>query len=640
MAAPRRDRDAILAVAGLLLALAAVYRAEPFDSLRGTLLPVALVALTTLAANLLGEGLARSLGIAAAAGERVIAGLFLLSLWPVVIGSFGGLSAPLLLLPAAALPLFALKRVGPLLREDAESLLGEFHSGGSFLVALRALVLMAVAWGLLSVLVPPAGLDAPSYHLGLPLQYLLGNSVRPPDTMGYYLYWQQFEMLVLPLVAADSSGIAANLLGFVLFVSLLGAVGRLGGETGSAGRWAAVAVVAASPLVLLLLAYTKNDLFALAGVAAAARVLLRPGREEETSRGSAVWMGLLLGGALAVKPSAAFAALPLFLGALLVLRRNARAQVALVLATALLPAYWIARNLAWTGSSPLPPNIAAMVAPPAWIELLWHRPVHLLLTFLQFHPENIDGPIGGLALLASGLFFVRSRRLPGLRLLVAGSLLLWVFLGNGQGRFLLPLVAVLAAVGAGELALSGRPFRGVILALILLSLVTVVRLQAAYSPFFLVHAGSLSRDAYVTHWVPTFPLQQAASRFLPSTALVASVGEPRLFYLRRPAAWDGYWERPRLLDLAHAHHDPARLARELGNCGFTHVLYNPAEHDPAVSRGGAVAPYCASDTATLQSLLTDSRLATPLMVDPLRPGQGLYRLEFLETVVGAASPVL
>lgn len=650
----------VAALFGLALAAAVLAGGDRWTSLDGAGVGVSLVALAALAALVLGDTFARWFRVAPTMPERLVAGLFLLSTWPLLVGSLGLLAIPDLALAALVLPLvivpaLAAARVRALTGELVRSLAAQFRPEGFVAMALCALTFVAAGWGALSVLVPPVGLDAPSYHLGIPIQYLRHGTLLPPDTMGYYLYWQQFEMLVLPFVAADRSGLAANLLGYLVYLALVGVAAVLGGERNTTSRWLAASLAATSPLVLLLLSYTKNDLLAAAGVLAAACAIrtVKAGGGGEAARpggvignGWAGWAGFLIGGALAVKPSTAFSAAPVFLVALLSVRKRAlaaeggaeqttgaqglagwRSAIALGGGAVLLPATWVVRNVAWSGG-PLPPNVVSMATAGAGspFETMAERLVHLARSFVQFLPENIEGPAGPL-LLFSGVVFLLSRSTPfAWRAAALVGVLAWLPAGFGVARYLLPLALLAGVLGAAPLAALGRPARLVAVLLAALSIFFVVRVHIAYSPFLLVHAGTMTREDFATHWVNTYPIQAAAAERLPEDALVASVGEPHLFYLDRRALYDVYWQRPRLLDLAHEHHDPGRLAGQLRAIGVTHVLFNPGNYDAAVARGGTRAPRCDADTNVLRALLLDTTLARPWLADPARPGLGLFRL--------------
>jgi hypothetical protein len=619
---PARTR-AILLLLPVAVASSALFQFESGfpESLAGIVRAIGLVALFSASALIVGDAWTRSLSLEAPSHERLIAGILFLSIWPLLIGSFGLLYPALLAAPTLILPILGYRRLAALMREEAGIVRNHLKADGPVESFLLVVIFAASAWGLLSVLVPPIGLDAPSYHLGLPMQYLLNHSVVPPDDMGYYLYWQQFEMAILPLVALDESGMTANAAGFPVFAALLMAVGLLAREHG--GKRAgliAVAAVAASPLVLLLLSYTKNDLLAAAAFLVGVRRIVR----STSDRANLIAGGLLLGGALAVKPTAIFAVGPALLFAMVAHRRSIRTLAALIPSAALLPSYWAVRNLVWTRATVLPPNIELN---PGDGGMFIDHIRHLGSTFMRFHAEYIDGPIGAapLVLLVAAIALSRNR-LAGVRTIFALGFLLWMLFGNGQSRFLIPVILFGAAAGARRVAESGPIMAAALICLSLQGLGATVRLHQLYSPFLLVHTGSIGSDEFVRHWIGSYPLQKAAAQRLPEDARIASVGEPRLFYLRRRALWDSYWETSRVLEVAHATHDPRHLAAALTGAGFTHLLYDGSNFDAAVAGGGTRPPPCAADTPALESMLRDSSLSRPVLLDPLIHRLGIHAL--------------
>jgi hypothetical protein len=280
-------------------------------------------------------------------------------------------------------------------------------------------------------------MDALTYHLGLPDQYQLRGSTLPVATNAYHLYWQQAEMAFIPLVRFDPSGRGVGL--FIATLWIVGLAGlaalarKLGGSPGLA-----LLVGATSPLAIELVALTKPDLIVLALLAWGARSLL-----DQTNNSHRI-AALLLGGAIAVKPSAGLIALPLWLVFLGRDRTSPgdsprRPYVATALFAAL-PLLWIGRNLLASGRAlPGGYEVTLLAAARGPFEAL----LHLARSAVVHLRDGTDGPYGPLLLLAFIAAIARLRQADARerRLVAAGIIgaLLWLVAGKGQARLFLPI---------------------------------------------------------------------------------------------------------------------------------------------------------------------------------------------------------
>jgi hypothetical protein len=640
----------LIAVAGLCLAAALQQGAGLPRDARMIYHPLLCALAATWMCVILGGGVERLTGGKIGISRRFLSGLCLLSIWPIVLHHAGlfqerWLMAPLVAGPVVGVALLLRRsravagdatNAGDAARPELEGLL---DAAPAFLTGV------ALLWGALSVAAPPTGMDTLTYHLGLPSQYLVRGSISPPDSLGYYFYWQLYEMAVLPLVAADPSGIAANLFGWPIFAALVVGCRQLGRLLGgSRAGWLAAAAAATSPVILIVLTETKNDILAAALVVSGVTAWLEHDRPGSILVRRVALGAFFLGGALAVKPTTAFVVAPL----LLLEAWRARAQVFRLAALApilLLPSYWAIRNLIMVGH-PLAPNIVASVPLAGGLfDGIPGRLAHLASSFFVFIPFNIDGPLGpallvlsvaaafGLADLRPGLADRRSRTEPerppspatghcaSPRAEIAGvaiaALLFWVLAGRGQARFLLPAILLAASSGAAWIAASGRKTAGALLVAVAVTMGTSVRLIEAHTGFLMLQSGVMSSDRFVDRWVNTWRIQKAANQALPRDVDIISIGGGRHFPLKRRVISDGYWERSRVLEHAHDHnHDPGELHGWLREKGFEYVMNNPASLNVTISMGEVAPPRCPLDTETLDVMLQSDSYCRPVLVDP------------------------
>jgi hypothetical protein len=448
-----------------------------------------------------------------------------------------------------------------------------------------ACIALAAFYGFLGSIMPPTGMDALSYHLALPDQYLIRGTTDPIGTTSYYLFWQQYEFALLPLIAIDPTGRAANAFGFLIYVALVAGCWFLAKrDGGEAAGWIAAAAIATSPLVLNLLVLTKNDLFSCALVVWGVHCL-RFDRRALNSVG-----GLFLGAAIATKPSALFAVLPLFF---LVWRLSGAGPLRYGLpAAAILPIYWSLRN--WKASGAF--FSAAHTVPSSELlagssvgSMLSHA-VTLLATqtecfftaFISHVGRSMDGPIGApplLLIVAAGLPGIFSSSSPprSVRVATTAGLIgcgLWILAGRDQARFLLPLIAVWVSHGAAILAQPYPKARFALGLALISSLLASAWIVESEHHVIGYHSGRVSADALLKDWLASYDVQRIGDRTLPPDAYVLAVGEAELFYLHRKADFDGYWEASRALALAHDTHDSVVLRTELKKIGYTHLLCN------------------------------------------------------------------
>jgi hypothetical protein len=581
--------------------------------------------------------------------REILLGFLGLGAWYFLAGSLLGLSPLVLHLPLLGLLLFRPDRWRAAFR-TTRNLSTEDDPASPWTTRIG---IAGVIVAILAASAPPLGMDALTYHLGLPDQYQLRGSTVPVATNAYHLYWQQAEMAFIPLVRFDPSGRGVGL--FIAALWIVGLAGlaalarRLGGSPGLA-----LLVGATSPLAIELVALTKPDLIVLALLAWGARSLLdrtngaaaggqavpsafcdilslprtlAPARPP--APGMALFGGarriaaLLLGGAIAVKPSAGLIALPLWLVFLGRDRTNqdgtagqgdspSRPYVETALLAAL-PILWIGRNLLASGRAlPGGYEVTLLDAARGPLEAL----LHLARAAVVHLRDGTDGPYGPLLLLAFIAAIMRLRQAGSLerRLVAAGIIgaLLWLVAGKGQARLFLPIFIAWIP----SLAIAWRSLRitakSLILLLAVISLATgLLILEEEHAPIRLA-IGAIAPEHHATAWLDSHGLQEKANRLLPPEAAIFAIGEAELFPLHRRAEYDGYWEPSRVLAWAHEAHDPAEVLARLRVEGFTHVLYNPGLLERLAARGLMPAPPCGRDQAVVDEAIMS---LPPVVVD-------------------------
>lgn len=577
------------------------------------MVPFAAVMLHAAAAIAIGHALLRALPGSSFPGSlspsllsSYLLGVLLLSMWPWIPEAGARLLGSTWPAWVMAVPLYVAAPFAPwrTIRATASARLGSIRASapGWGLLAGFGCALALVGGG-----IPPAGMDALAYHLGLPAQYLLRGSLAPLSTGGYSYYFQTFEFATLPLLAIDRTGVAANLLNAMIFGAGALTAARIAGTLGASSRQAAVAAAAmtTSPILISAVALTKNDLLALAFLLVACRLVLESESAAKPRRQQGGLAGLFAGAAIAVKPTTAFVVLPLLAVDAI---RNRR--ILPFLASSIAPAPWLARNIAYAGI-PLP---AAFLHGPAFVDFSAESGTgpfgavhHLVLSFFFRYIDGTDGPIGPALLVLGVVAVVGALRDPRLKTptLVGGlALTIWSFMGHSQARYLLPAIILVAAAGAPQVRLDRRWAVGALLVTLIGSgAYAAWRLEAEHAAWSW-HTGRISEDRYYERWLASWPLQEEGRRALPPDARVLAVGEGELFTLGRVADWDVFWEPSRALAWAHeVGHDSEALRRRLERSGYTHLLDNPEILAALMKDRRMPPPDCPADRTTLNALL-------------------------------------
>lgn len=445
------------------------------------------------------------------------------------------------------------------------------------------------------------------YHLGFPYQWLRAGSIEVFPRHAYSFFPAAMGILYaysLQLLGAWSAQAIHWWMGAVTVLAAALLARQVGGP-GSA--WVAGAILATTPSVMQAATWAAADLGAAAFAALAWLLILRTWRAPQVPLHRGVWVaaGALAGLAAAAKLLAlTTVALPLCAVSLVAQPRRAwRAAGRLVLlglGFSLTFGPWAVRNLLATGD-PLHPFGSAYLARLSQLqedseqavargivggEAAVARPP-TLVTLGTFAPLGEAGAIGPLylALLPLAAWSVHRDRRRGAALLALAAALAvagWA-VGPPRGRYLLPVLPLLAALGAAgwRHAVAAVPCgaRKALNVLLIAALgwsatagATAVDMRRLASTLGVADGEELLRQ-YVTYW----PAIRPVNAQLPEDATLLLVGESRPFLLDRDLVVEDPFQTPWLVELAEAGREPAEIAAALRQRGVTHVLVNYQE---------------------------------------------------------------
>lgn len=467
---------------------------------------------------------------------------------------------------------------------------GEAGWAGSVLGVLAA---AGMGTALLAVLLPQVSFDALAYYFADPRAYLDGHrwTARmcvPHD--GLPPLFQQLFVLVFAVdafaggVSPGSGDVAARMLNgleFVLAGVALDGLLRWRGA-GTISRALALAAVATMPLAGQMTAFTYNDWAVVHGAVAGFWLLLA---------GSARPAVFVAGWLLAVKLSAVIVAAPLAALSMLSCRRRTPGLAALA-GLCLVP--WFLRN-AYVHGQPFYPffwralesfETRYVLDPDAdvagfirdfgfthgaldWLSRPWfaHLGVHRVVD----HTQNLVSP-ASLILIPVVLGIGRGAGWW----LVAGGLLLWMGLGGGLVRYLMPVVACAAAEGAFRLHAKKLVRLAVVVALPFLAL----QLLHAWAAGFIrvnptgVVAGAESPREYLRRVLPPAPhymdvASESGRRFAGGRTYV--LGDIKAYYWKGSFVLDMLAHKPLLARWIEESDSPRRLAVKFRQRNVRHL---------------------------------------------------------------------
>jgi 4-amino-4-deoxy-L-arabinose transferase-like glycosyltransferase len=487
---------------------------------------------------------------------------------------------------------------------------------------LVALIVVALGYGLVAALAPEKEYDALWYHLNLPRLWLAAG--RPVDLIEEYvslypLTWELYFAAGMTL----GGPVAAKLLHFACLPLLCVIVWHASRRyLPGASAVAAVALLVTAPTLLWESSTAYVDLALALHVAAACYALTRYAENGEPGWGALA--ALQFGAAAATKHLGAIAtmvALALY-AASAMRRKHARQQVvrralAIAFVAALIPSPWYVRSWRASGNPVFPEMYRVFGASPAgrWDDATEHglatfkarfgkgRSLRNLLVLpwdVTVHGAQFGGSLGPLFLILVPALLI-TRKVPRAVPWLAGGVVLYVAmwaspLSSYQLRFLMPIVAPLALLGAASLETlctsaeaAVRPGRRMVtiavFGLAIINLPPFTRFHEAdrvgwngwlthvlrESPLAVV-IGRQGEHAYLRREVPSYEAWQWINTHLPAAARVlTTTGGDQLYAQRarvpfdatiaRPAVWRG----PDELDAAVA---------SLRGLGITHVLFD------------------------------------------------------------------
>ena len=513
-------------------------------------------------------------------------------------------------------------------------------------LAAPAIALMAVA-----ACLPPGtiwaseahGYDVLSYHLQLPKEWIAAGRVWPVDH-NVYSYLPSYMEAALarlgalsgldatspsPLGAGSSVPIHASQFLHVLFaITAAWCVGALVHKIATEGRGSrlgasvAAAALVGVPWIIVTGSMAYNEM-AMGAMLAGALVAAWHDDVPGWKRGVAV--GLLIGAACSIKPTAIFLAAPpaaIALAARIPMRQWFTTGIAGAITSLAMLAPWLVRNTIASGN-PVFPALASVFGPGHWSEAQharWRAAHHLDLSipdrlarvfsteFGLLHPQwSIWIFIAGAAAVAC---FATPRLHRATWPLIAGALaqiIAWMTLGHLQPRFLVPIVitsSALVGVSIAALALSrwrlacaigivaalapcadscrlflrentGDPMRG------LLGGAIVLNGSAVASPGP-PQSSREAREFYLTVG-PTLLLNNVLLRSAPAPRILLMGGATPLYladtgeHTSYATTWDS---SPITRALDACDNDVDRVIAHLRDVdGFTHILIDAAELD-------------------------------------------------------------
>lgn len=496
----------------------------------------------------------------------------------------------------------------------------------------RAVLVFLAFWVVLSLvgaLIPPgsADYDGLSQHLAQAWTYAHEQAVFPLWFDHHSQFPATMQMLFTGGMLADGY-VTARLLNCltglmcIIWVVLIANRFVRTEESTLPGLWAALVVVT-MPIFAYLTGVTYVDLavasFGLGGL----YFFLAWYHERQSS--ALLLMGLMLGGGMTVKMQIlALAGLLIVASAIVAIRRSRGRQLAVAVGLMLVVGSpWYIKTYLITGNPVYPfayeifggkqwsqqqadayerhqmefgvgelPSPAQMRQMPGYVQrFIGPRAPHrwlmgpVLLTLYPWEFSVGSGPaqsyltewIGPLVLpLALLLLFLP--RPPSARTILWLMLPLWLwwFYSMQYTRYLLPTLLLLCPVLGYSLSrlLSHRGLVRASAAALTgaWSLIALVPLLLNVSIAMPVLTGQMSWQTYLTHTLDVYEPSRYIAEYLPTDAKIATYGEPRYYYFRRPAIWADPGHS-RLLEY-QGMAGPEELIDRYRQLGVTHVLIN------------------------------------------------------------------
>lgn len=433
------------------------------------------------------------------------------------------------------------------------------------------LVAPPVLFAFVAAIVPVNAPDELAYKLAVPHAYqLYGRMVELPLTSHSYLVLalQLTDLAALTI----SSGIAAKLGHFALYLAALAVLHRLASRIVPAGAWWVVAVFAWTPALMLIAGWCFSEWGVLALLALSveryhAWLERRDGLDFAVAFAAA-------GGAMAAK----YTAIPWLLAFGLVLAWRHRSEVRLLLTGALITAafgaFFYVRNAIWTGSPIAPlllPHAPGVSSYRTGMRFGgWHD---LMLGLDVFDPMVADESLGILIAVSflAGFFALRSRNPVARDLALIGAIQMPILFTIGPGsRNIINGVAALAIAGAAltaeawlALRAVGRVLLGTIAAVAIAAqgILVVYGFESYEVERYL--AGKEQAGAYILRQRPFARPYAWIHQSTPRDARVLLLAENETYYLDRPFLAAANLDSPRIAAWLAQFPTPDALGAEL-----------------------------------------------------------------------------
>lgn len=459
-------------------------------------------------------------------------------------------------------------------------------------------ILMLLIAPLSMALAPAVSRDALVYHLRFPEMTLkLGTWAYDPASSTSFNP-AAIGTLYLPALAADASGVVAQLVHFGFFILCIFAAAAIARHLGAATGKPAALLIASVPVAAIVAGWAWADMAYVFALAASSLAMLAS---------APVLALLLLGLAASIKYTALLAGLPLFIAAVTMLVR-ARAFRRLLLGLALgalVVSPWFVTNALRTGNPIYP--LGSTDHPAASVAATWSGDAQQswldVWSGYFLRPDTLDEDVGGvlfLALAAAG--FVCAFSHPRLRVAAAMALALWlVHLPlTAAMRLLLPaIIATLVVAGAALEQLERRRLATIgIAAFALRGGIVAAAHNAHFLNPFPAAAGIETEASYVHRNVAGAALFERADATLPVNARVLAINEVRLFRFPRPINASRIVDPPLIRRYLTGATTPDTVVHRLRADGFTHLLVGTKP----VERGAGVRLSPAEEQLVTQTL--------------------------------------
>ena len=436
-------------------------------------------------------------------------------------------------------------------------------------------ILLLLITPAIMALAPSVSRDAQVYHLRFPEMTLRLGRWAYDAASSTSFNPAAAGTLYLPSLAADPTGVIAQLVHFGFFVLSIVTAAAIARRLGAATGKPAALLVASLPVAAIVAGWAWADMAYVFALGASTLAMLAA---------APVLALALLGLAASIKYTALIAGIPLFL-AMVVMLVRARAFRQFLIGSALgalVVSPWFVTNLLRTGNPIYP--LGSREHPATAVAATWSGAAQQswldVWSAYFLRPQTLDEDTGGILFLviaALGLFLALSRKdNPRLRVAAAIALGLWaVHLPlTAAMRLLLPaIVATVIVGGAAFEQLERRRLATVLVAAFALrgGIVTAAHNAHFLNPFPAA-AGIETETSYVRRNFAPAALFERANAKLPPDARVLAINEVRLFRFPRPVSASRVVDPPLIRRYTAGAATPRAAIERLRHDGFTHLL--------------------------------------------------------------------